>query len=108
MLFVIVDSPDTVILPTPLTAPVKVAAPVTLYAPIPEIAAVFVVVAAVLLKLPIARAPPTIPPKLTAPVPAFKVKFLADPLLLSVLLNVILLLVVESVVNAEPSVTAFP
>ena len=70
-------------------------------------APVLVVVAAVLLKFPIARVPPTIPPKLTAPLPTLSVRSLADELLLSVPLKVILLFVVVRLVMA-PRVTALP
>ena len=98
---------DTEILVTPLIAELMVAAPVMLYAPIPEIAALLVVVAAVLLTSPNARVPPTIPAKLTAPLPTLSVKFLAVVELFNVELNVILLFVVLSVV-AAPSVIAFP
>jgi hypothetical protein len=78
------------------------------YAPIPEITALCVVVAAVLLTAPSARIPPTIPLKLTAPDPAFSVNALFDVTLFTVALKVILPPVVVSVVNAESRVTTFP
>ena len=73
----------------------------------PEIAALFVVVVAVILTEPNARLPPTIPAKLTAPVPAFSVKFLVLVVLFNVELNAILLFVVFNVV-AAPRTTALP
>ena len=108
MLPPIVEAPETEMLATPPTAELKAAAPVMVYPPMPEILALFVVVAAVLFTAPRASVPPTIPLKLTAPEPAFNVSALADVVLFKVLLKVILLLVVESVVNADPRVIAFP
>ncbi len=103
----IVAAPDTEILETPVTDALNVAAPVMLYAPIPDIAPVLAVFAAVLLTSPKVKLPPTIPAKLTAPDPAFRVSALAWVKLFNVELNVRLLFVVVNVVDA-PSVTAFP
>ena len=101
----IVDAPDTLKVVIPLTAPLNAAAPVMPYELLPTHVLLLVTVPAVMLVAPSATLLPTVPVKVTFPVPTLALKVRALVTLFNVPPNSKLLLVVVNVVLA-PKVAA--